>query len=436
MPILIRQTRSQKPRNRGGVLVARSSIDAVTPLMQEQTNNAMAVNGYPVLFFARKKTGVLCSCNQLQPTPSAPGANQPPTTPGVHVLDPEGHGTQEYIASMLEGASVRIGRYGERHNTFDVDSQNPQRAEPHGPRIRSLEKTVETKDIDDPFADELEPFDESELFETTGMSIGSSNPTGCGVCLGTGFVGGYTLVNGHRAVYDCQYHWASATGFILHAEERPIRYSYAGGNAEAEIDVLLPKGAVSVDVIRLWSNKEAIASGIRFLLWSGEDWVEVGANLLDYCDGQMHRLRIVFDLIPTDFFFTHLELQFNLGSVPMYAEFGKLVESENLDLPENVDSMNVIISPLIPKVHLYDIILETTYGRAWKLTNVQNFVDRNKNPYGWETTARLIQKFELAANLTMRPLVQRRDKHALLHALQPGESTYTPYPDYKQTEDR
>ncbi len=469
MPLIQRYNRQQQPKNRPVVNTARSTLDAVTPLAQEQYNNSLAVNGVPILFFSRLRNGVPCTCTALIPPPSSPavpgdpysGSNQMPTEPGqMKMLDPQGFGTDEYIASMLEGSRVSINRYGARPEAYETnDEHNPQRSVPFGPRNRWDSKQLKNSkmnqgagDIDDPFIDELEPFDASDLTSVDGGggfgggTLNSSASTGCGVCMGTGFVGGFALTNGTRLVFDTQYRGWQPNGFMLVGDKHPNVYSAAGPvisgtsltSPSAQITVLLPKGAVGVDAFRMMNNITQV-DGVQFSIWSNGIWVPVdGNNLVDYCDGLYHQLLIVFttpgENQTADF--THLELQFDMGGQPLYMEFSRLVESENVELPENVDPQNLVITPLIPLVRMRDVIFDTTHERIWILTNVQDFRDRVKNPFGWEAQARLVQKFEIYNNFAPRRILQRHNKFAQPNRYKPRTNNYEPYTDYKQTLER
>ena len=134
--------------------------------------------------------------------------------------------------------------------------------------------------------------------------------------------------------------------------------------------------------------------------------------------------------------FTHLELQFDLSSNPVYAEFSRLSLTENNELPENIDPQSLVLSPYIPQVQIYDLIIDSTYERVWKITNVQNLVDRTKNPYGWDVTARLVQRFELPSLLFLRRIEQRHNKFAQPHRIPDAVADYDPYIDADQSVQR
>jgi hypothetical protein len=136
--------------------------------------------------------------------------------------------------------------------------------------------------------------------------------------------------------------------------------------------------------------------------------------------------------------FTHLEVQFEMGVAPIYADWSRLSYNENLQLAENLDNPSLVISPSLPHVALYDLITESVYRRMWKITTANPAFDRERQINGWEVTARLLQTYELPWLLPRRldrvwytgnrPQQQPRDI--------PGESRLNPYPAPSATPQR
>lgn len=253
-------------------------------------------------------------------------------------------------------------------------------------------QTNKTTDGDDGFAEFLEP--STDLDDLLGDAGGSSytdiqGQSGCGVCLGTGFVGGYNLVNGLRLVYDTQHAWGS-NGFLLKTDRAPS-YFEAGTSAVAQTFILIPLGAASLRALRLWNNKE-VQTGYTLEIQVDDAWVTADARaVMSQADGQLHALRL---RAPQGFQFTHLEVVFELKLAPLYVEWNRLTQSENPRLPENTESISVVISPTVPQVNIYDILIDSTYHRVWKITSVTNFRDRRLRVHGWEVQLRLVQEFE------------------------------------------
>lgn len=394
-----------KPANRGAVNTARSAIDMLTRAQQEKTVNALAVQGYPCQYYALKHLGTTCTCSLTNP----PIAQQIPTTPGIHVLDAEGNASPNHILAMLQGSTISINRYGTRMQGQGApdDYLEPRTL----PQDRdSLQQQNKTTDAGDGFAEFLEPDDDLDaLLDVDGNRGGSTllqvqGSSGCGVCLGTGLVGGYNFVNGHRVSYDTQHPWA-VNGFTLDKSTAPWTWQQINAPAQAQLFVVIPRGVTGVRAARLWNNKEVLTAYYLEIQINGQ-WAPVtGPNLLSAADGQLHAIRVT-SLNP-GLTFTHLELSFDLALNPLYVEWNRLTESDRPRLPEGIEPVSVVISPTVPKVHLRDVVIESTYDRVWMVTTVTNFKDRQSRPHGWEASLRLIQVFEMPQLLSNSVLLHR-----------------------------
>lgn len=407
-----------KPANRSAVPTARSAVDALARAQQEKTINALAVEGYPCQYYARKRLGTTCTCSQTLGPGTVPVL---PTTPGVHVLDAEGNASPNHIRAMLQGSRISIDRYGTRMAGQGApdDFLEPRRLP--GAGTDSLDQHNKTTDGGDDFAEILEPDDDLDaLLDVDGTRGGNTmlqiqGSSGCGVCLGTSFVGGYNFANGHRVVYDTQHPWA-VNGFVLDESQAPHVWRQINSPAQAQLFVMLPRGLRSVRAARLWNNKQVV-TGYDLEVMIENSWVPVTArSLLDAADGQLHAIRIT--CLQADMVFTHLELSFDLNLSPLYVEWNRMTETDNPRLPENIEPVSIVISPSMPVVRMRDVLIEDTYKRVWMLTSVTNLKDRQSRPHGWEGQARLVQSFEFPQLLSNSFSLHRHQEFT--NALIPG----------------
>jgi hypothetical protein len=402
-----RRRGSPKPANRGAVVTARSAIDRLSRAAQEKTNNALAVQGFPVEYYSYKRLGALCTCGSHLSNI----ADEFVPTPGVHVLDPEGNASPGHIQAMLQGSVISINRYGARPQVDEADPEEQGlRAYPN-PVERSRLQTTKTTDTGDVFGDVVEPsMDLDELLDVNGDRAGQTflqqqGQSGCGVCLGTGYVGGYNFVNGLRVSYDSQHPWA-VNGFALDKSQRPWVYTQVAKPAQALVYIMLPRGMIGVRALRLWNNKQLLQGYVLDILNPDGTYSTLDIpTLLRNADGGVHGVRVT--ALVDGLSFTHMECVFDTACDPIYVEWNRLTESENPRLPENTEPVSVIISPNVPRVRMYDILVEHTYGRVWKLTTVTNQKDRQSRPYGWDAQARLIQKMEWAQMLSNKMVMYR-----------------------------
>lgn len=435
MTLVLRQHRNLQPRNNGSTNIARSAIDATLPRAIRQYENALSVNGFPIVYYRRRQTGLRCTCCGGPNAGGLPAPTPDTLLPGVTVLDPEGAGTQNFIQSMLQGSVFSIDRYGSRNRMVDANGgDNPQRSVPHSPLNQSLEIHNKSSDMDDPFVDQLEPEDPEDLFSNgveNNLAVATST-TGCAVCLGTGWVGGYDPSNALRIVYDTQAPWFGDVQ--LDNSVMPHRWT-VNTSRTASLKILWPAGAVGIEAFRIWDNRTQIQQA--FVWVKGQQ--RQALNDIDpqtLFTGQQHQVDLEFGPEVTGF--THLEVQFEMGVQPIYAEWSRLMYNENLQLVENLDSPSLVISPSLPHVGLYDLVTESVYRKIWKINSTNPAFDRERQVNGWEVTARLLQTYELPWLLPrrldriwytgQRVMQQPRDT--------PNEPRLNPYPAPKATQPR
>lgn len=390
MGLVDRINRRPQPRNDGSVRIARSALDQITPMAVQQHMNAIAVDGIPCLYFIRKSSGVPCTCTGLQPqtNPDGTNANVMPTTPGSHTVQPQGFGSDEYMASVLEGTSYRINRYGSRPRHVDANGDdNKWRADPRG-RF-SNDGVIRAADLADPYARQVDTVDTDDLFDVGASQnvSASTEQTSCAVCLGTGFVGGYDPVNGNRVVYDAQADWRGTT---VNGAAKPNEL--VAGN-QARLSLTIPMGARHLIALKVWNNKDQV-SGVTINYAAGDSFKQLTPDLAGVTKGVPVQLQLLFS--GSSQTFTHLEVMYDMGLEPVLLGWNRMSFSEDFNKIDQLDDVSVVLPPNIPITSLYDIVTEPVYKRAWKVTNTSNGMDRNLKVNGSEAQVRVLQPFELA----------------------------------------
>ena len=127
----------------------------------------------------------------------------------------------------------------------------------------------------------------------------------------------------------------------------------------------MPAGAVGLEAFRVWNNRDQI-NQVQAFLETPEGNLPFSQDLIRFCDGTYRNLILVFAEEVTTF--THVELQFEMGLNPIYADWSRLTYNENLQLPENMDAPSLVISPSLPHVAMYDLVTESVYRKLWKIT--------------------------------------------------------------------
>lgn len=436
--MLGRQTRTPViPKNRGAARTARTAIDRLFPTIAEGNDNTLSVNGFPILFYRRLRSGLGCTCcNTTGPTP--PNDTIDDIEPGSSGQLPNNE-TQFPIENGV--GTISFDRYGSRHLPKNDDRRkSPPNDQPN------LQVTNVSADIDDPYVDELVSttlsraglLDSSSDDALGNFDFGSSvllgtSTSGCGVCLGTSYVGGYATIGAQRMVLDAQTPWTTLN--IVDNQTLPRSLTALGPDGgRLQFEITLPVGVTGIDCLRVWNNKNRVVSGWKLDVWDDvSSWVEASSNILRFCDGKRHTFRLY---LSTDVTITHVELQLQVGIRPIYAEWPNLSESQNPALPETWDNVQLQLSPYLLEVRVGDVIAESTYEKVWLITNVVDKRDREKRIGGWEVTARYIQSYEFQWNLHIR-----RSSHRFNRVQQPSRSlsnqdTYEPYTSGSQTKSR
>lgn len=401
MPIKLAPTNRHHAKNSRLVDVAKSNIQAVIPIAQQLYDNALQVNGYEILVYNEMKTGRQCSCSRsVDIGPSAP------------LLDEKGNATQEHIAELLEGSSFKIKRYASRDGAFDGSTIEKQ----HnilGDTTSHIQDDVSTGTstlVDD-------HMNMSE-FETPLSSFDNGM---CGVCFGTGYVGGFNILGGQRHIIEPDY-GVDALSFVeVVKSELPYKWRF---NGEAlnfsltntndwgfiEWTMTLPYGLDSLDALRVFDNFISLKTPKKLYWYNtlSTNW-EPLLSETKYVDQIKYTIladkgkRVKFRLyMPGGTEVTHIEFQYRLSSSNFFAEYPRLTETGDMSLMESMDAVQLVVSPLVIDLKPRDIIVDTVFGKYWKVTNSNYFNDVKRNVLGWDVNARLIQPNEVFRQLPTR----------------------------------
>ncbi len=419
MPIVDRFSKAVPPRNNGSPNIARSSIDNLSVAIKQQYENSLSVNARPVLYYSKKLSGKRCTCSHVNTT-NPDGTSGIVTIPGtVTVLAPQDFGTQDYIDRVLSGTTFSVDRYGTRPNSTTPITP------PEGIPTPILDRT--STQMGDPFSKNVEAESIDDFIETPAGEnvLTSGNPTSCAVCLNTGFVGGYDPLNFNRVVFDAQYlGWQN---IALDNSVRPFAMISTGALA---IMVPVPRGIVRLVTVKLWNNRKPVVNA-RITTYNSQPLTTTALQAA----GSILPLYIDLSDASTDHF-THLEIMFDIGNPPILVEWNKLQLEENLEVADQINDVSLIVSPSVPQVSLYDIIVEDVFNHSWKITSVGTNFDREKRVFGWGVNARVLQPYELYnllphmnlrtsrwANRIMQPLQQEPGVMGPAEPFSPGNST-------------
>lgn len=393
MPVVTRTNNRILPPNARAADVAAAAVPALVDAQRAKYHNAFHVQGYPVCVYYRLTSGMQCHCQ-----------NQPAAT--ARRLGADGKASSGFLNEMLTGgAEFGIRGYGttipKTPNTifsFDQSAVASLYADdaPRPTKLGTQEHisndvnsgattiTPEGRGGRGPFSQTVDDMDlniGADLFGATDIA--------CPVCFGTGYVGGFSVLGGVRAVLNYQHPGlglpADAT---ISVEERVpvIRASYAA------FSVVFPLGAAFVDAVRVWNGRRAVAATLSI---DGRRLTSA-LSVLPYFDGRPHTLRVEAGA------FTHVEIQVGQSTEVSYIDFPKTSRSSLAELLDSMDDVQLVASPMIPLMRPNDVISDGVHNKVFHVRSCTGQKDRNASVLGWECDARVVQTQELLSLLPRR----------------------------------
>lgn len=404
MPFRSKTNNRILPANSRSVDVAKQMLERSVPVQQRRYANAFEVNGYETLVYNRLRHGLACSCQNRRGSAAT-------------ILDESGKLRPGHMDELLTGGlSFKVQPYGTREpmrgdlrairgagpakhddqmfdgaedsdalTDYDIDDDFDS---PNTTRTHAADG-----DVDDVLDDTGQnPDDESEIFDAEEYV----NDSKCTVCFGTGFVGGFSLLNGLRLVMSTQWDPAklSVSGTI---EANRIPHAFMADRVD--FTVTLPKGVVGVDTLRCWNNdRQTFPSSILI------DNLPYSVGLLRaFCDGREHTVSILHDKLT---YWTHLELQFNLSTQRALFELPRKTDGSNMQLVEAAEDMQLNVSPMVPNLDREDLLIECTLGKAMVVQSVTDWKTAKREILGWDASIRVLQPSEI-----LNLLPRRRTTH-------------------------
>ena len=396
------------PPNSRTVDVAKAMLDRVVPIQQRKYANSFEVNGYETLVYNRLRHGVACSCQSHRRAAAT-------------VLDETGKLKPGQMDKLLTGGlSFKVQPYGTREAARpDVDALRggkPKR-HPEGQIFDGAEdgKHLADFDLDDGFdnpnttvthaEDDLQ--DSSEIPETLDEAVqvfdsdDEVNDTKCAICFGTGYVGGFSLLNGLRLILCTQW---NPKKLAVQGTIELNRTPHAFMVSSATFKVVLPKGVEGVDTFRVWNNDHpVIPKSITIDSLPFDNGV-----LRALCDGMEHTIALTFaDLT----MFTHIELQFNMSKQRALFEFPRKSEGSNMNLADGTEDMQLNASPAIPTIGREDVLVECTLGKVLVVQSVTDWKTAKRQMLGWDINIRVIQPSEILDLLPRRRTTHQKSTY-------------------------
>lgn len=441
MPINSKGNNRILPPNARTVDVAKRTLAHIIPVQNRKYDAAFKVNGYTGVLYTPKRGGLRCLCctSPEDITPSLSSDGTITKTDMNTLLSEHGFGTKPYATieantqSYIEDNSTpTVGFFGITHQPLKNDPLNPEVGGrkidlPDSPlRIQGSPFDRTGHDIEDPtvttivdrssngavsstvsgYTEIASDIEENKTYKTIDTSLTRSADVGCPICFGSGFTGGYTILNGWRTSlvpFDPEaYHDGTVS-----VSSSGVEYLI---NSYITWTVVLPRGCISIDSFTLYAGS-TIVRPLSIQIDNSPTPLRHADYILNYCDGRRHTIKINF-AEPT--VISHLEIQLNQSTTTANFEFPKISHNATPNLQDTTLPVQLILSPLIPNVTVGDIITESTQGKTYIVTDVTDWKTNQYKTLGWEVNARVVQPYELQALLPKRRLIKTQTTPALV----------------------
>lgn len=425
MPIIFKNNNRLLPSNSRAADVAKSTIDRLIPVQRLRAHNAYVPQGYEAIVYHRLSSGLKCACRSK-------------VAALMTRLDKEGNGDQGFINELLTGGGeFGVRPYGQRAadqmgKTLNDGTIFPSEAVQLAAQSTSLfsisQDTVAIPPINSNLPAKYEtdmdfqppqmigtPLDkwtsdpDSNGFTIVPDGVGPNGPVGeddvfveilpdaydglglgitdrsCPICMGTSYVGGFSIYNGWRKIFNFQ--WPNADLGVGTVNTELFVPSVSGGTY-ATFQVIFPNHVIGVDALRCWNDTQVIPA--TFLV--DNTVLKSEYDLIEYCDGTPHSLSIHFKQ-PTEF--THVEVQLNQSEENAYLDFPKMQKAGVQNVMESMQDFQLMVSPIVPLIRANDVVAESTYGKVLLVKNSNWSNDKHWAILGWECDARVVQPVEI-----------------------------------------
>lgn len=392
MTFVTRVNKVEGPRNNRAVAVAQHRLTQITPLAQKEWLNSIAVNGWPSVIYNRLTAGRTCSC-------SVKIANAPDQ---VEIFDERGNASQEHIHTLLTGGRFSIQDYGPINNKGNDPNPEPVflpnviAASGAGNRVASEANNDRVGfDVGDPLATLVEELVDAEASEANPDAYDNN---GCQVCYGTGFVGGFRILNGVRMVIDARFPTLTLVRSQVVQTETPFAIEFLGNDASAEWVLAVPK-TLTWTTYKVWNNRDHSRARLELLDESGESpqWVPATVvTMRQACTGLPTRFRIVGQDGER---FTHVELQGVTGKL-IQVEFPTIQKGGTTNnILDGTQDVDLNFGANVPVLNPGDIVADSVLGLSWRIVSRGSQSDGQRRTVGWTASARVVQPFERIHNL-------------------------------------
>ncbi len=340
---MLRMSPKRRAVSRNAHLNIRPTMDAVTPIIQQHNQKAIEASGFPVLIYRRVSSGIPCSCSKSSSDASS------------ELYDESGDATPTTIQSILHQANFEIEEYG-----------------PEGNVVNTATEVTSDPVFDQGQGTQVIPEEPNSVFALAGYTANS-----CGICFGSGYVGGYQMLGCHRHVFT--YHnIADSSGVEVVRDNYPHSLRFL--NLDAYVSFRLPsRGLASYNgvvpntlpsLVSIWNNNSRL------------DTDGYTPNLLIGTGPSAFRLRTYGSRLPAEstlitvsardfnlmegeiLDFTHLEVVSRYG-VPTFCDIPNLPLNYDSSKATKYTDTTIELPASVPLLSPFDVIADGVNQQLW-----------------------------------------------------------------------
>ena len=224
----------------------------------------------------------------------------------------------------------------------------------------------------------------------------------CGICFGTGHVGGYSLLQGKREIFDMSgmNPILDLRGFIIDSNEKPYAF-------KAPLDTKLgaywlyelPTYFEACHKVILRNNIVAAKNlVVEYKLNNSND--EFQPLTVEWINSRrgtptkiIIRVRPATNELSAICKFTHLEIMWQYALWPK-VQMPALSKSTNFSVFDSLLTTEFTLPPTMVAVDKEDVLFDTKHYKLWKITDVTDFKTSTGHVMGWSANARIVQDYE------------------------------------------
>ncbi len=393
------------PQNRGLARFVNARIGEVVTQFNAKLAESVKTNGVEVRIWQRNFRGSLpCTCTYHNKSPHrfnsasrdlvANDAND--TLTGItlnnptkfELEDPEQTDAFSPESFIVRGAGFQPG------TIFD---NTGKKSHPVKAGETHFDSTFDNPQLDDYSAVPVEADISIDLAKISNLITGNDR-TSCGICLGTGFIDGYTFVSGQRLILDASTNSNfSLEGVEIDSTVYPHQFRAVNTAQMIVWNVTFPRWFTKCVVIRPLANREITQEWVVEIFFASQ-WQTFTPELCNTLIGHTNtNLQIRAHPIISDLervaLLTHVEITLEMVELPL-AQLPQQLKATAFDTIDYYTSDQFVLDPKLPPLNRESIIHDLPSGDLWKITEVKNNITGTGKMFGTEITCRKVQIVE------------------------------------------